>query len=58
MGKDENCIAENLAAWGWDFMPTGPDEWEWLKFDATGACIARQGDAVWKRDLLAATDPR
>ncbi len=40
-----------LKSSGWEFMPTGPDEWTWLKFDKTGNCIGQAGDELWTRDL-------
>lgn len=45
---------EKLKSWGWDFMPTGPNEWEWMKFDAEGKRVAVGGDSEWQDDLTAA----
>lgn len=42
-----NDFMESL---GWEYVPTGPNEWEWLKFDASGKCIASQGDETWTKD--------
>lgn len=44
-----------LEALGWDFLPYGPSEWQWMKFDATGKRIAVQSDAVWGADVRAIT---
>lgn len=44
-----------LEALGWDFLPYGPNEWQWMKFDATGKRIAVQCDAVWGADVRAVT---
>lgn len=35
---------------GWQFVPTGPEEWTWIKFDKFGRAVAYQGDEVWRRD--------
>jgi hypothetical protein len=40
----------NLKKLGWDFLPTGPNEFDWLKFDKDGNVIARGGDATWAKD--------
>ena len=45
--KDVN----SMMKLGWEFMPTGPEEWEWVKFDKDGSIIARQGDGDWAEDL-------
>ena len=36
---------------GWDFVPTGPNEWEWKLFSPEGAILATQGDSTWAHDL-------
>jgi hypothetical protein len=41
-----------LRELGWQFYPTGPNEWEWLKFDISGRLIGCQGDEIWKQDML------
>lgn len=43
--------AASMQAKGWDFMPTGPNEWDWLKFDAEGNVIAKGGDETWNADI-------
>lgn len=49
--EDKKMIAA-LEALGWDFVQYAPEEWEWKKFnEATGECIARQGDATWAYDI-------
>jgi hypothetical protein len=51
--KEEMVWLESL---GWEFMPTGPNEWEWLKFDIDGnVVVAQQGSAEWCRDLQSAS---
>lgn len=40
-----------LEANGWDFLPYGPNEWGWMKFDESGKRIASQCDATWNSDL-------
>ena len=47
--KSKSESEQRLEALGWDFVPTGPNEWEWVKFK-DGAPIARQGDDIWRRD--------
>ncbi len=42
---------ELLKKLGWVFVPTGPEEWEWIKFDKGGEPIGRQGSEHWKQDL-------
>lgn len=42
-----------LEGEGWDFVPTRPEEWEWLKIEA-GLIIARQGSPTWYKDLALA----
>lgn len=37
---------------GWLFVPTGPQEWEWRKFDRHGNFVAQQGSPAWERDVL------
>lgn len=40
-----------LKKLGWEFMQTGPEEWQWMKFNPeSGAVIAVQGDETWKKD--------
>lgn len=36
---------------GWNFLPTGPEEWDWLKADSDGRIVARQGDETWRKDM-------
>lgn len=48
MSDFEIAALENM---GWDFLPYGPEEWMWMKFDESGKRIAVQGDLVWKEDL-------
>ena len=43
-------VQAGMATRGWEFMPTGPNEWEWLKFDGEKV-VSRQGDVEWDRDL-------
>lgn len=39
-----------LIMLGWQFVPTGPEEWEWVLFDAVTRCSkARQGDEQWRQ---------
>lgn len=44
-----------LHAQGWQFMPTGPNEYDWLKFDKAGERIASGGDDTWRKDVEAIT---
>lgn len=47
---------DKLRSCGWDFYMTGPNEWQWLKFDDQ-FCTAVQGDATWVRDVRACEEP-
>lgn len=38
-----------LKELGWQFLMTGPNEFQWMKFDED-KCIAQQCDEVWKAD--------
>lgn len=38
---------DHMESLGWLFMPTGPEEWEWLLFDGDKV-VARQGGALWR----------
>ncbi len=49
-GKFTPAEIVKLKALGWDFLPYAPDEWQWMKFDADGKCIAIQCDQTWARD--------
>ena len=40
---------QELKKLGWQFMMTGPNEFQYLKFDGD-KCIAQQCDAVWTAD--------
>ena len=40
-----------LDGMGWQFLPTGPDEYSWIKFDGAGVRIASGGDDVWAEDI-------
>ncbi len=44
-----------LEQMGWEFMPTGSEEWTWLKFDGD-ALTATQGDATWVHDVIIAME--
>lgn len=46
-----NKYEKAMVKLGWEFVPTGPNEWEWLKFDQHDNIIARQGDKEWGSDL-------
>lgn len=41
----------SLKLLGWDFYMTGPEEWQWIRFDARGICIGVQGDPHWCNDM-------
>lgn len=44
---DENVAA--IEKLGWKFLPNGPDEWDWMKFDpVTGYRTNIQGDQAWE----------
>ncbi len=45
---------EALNNLGWAYLPTGPDEWDWIKTDGHGKVIARGGDKVWAADVVTA----
>ena len=47
-----------LKSKGWDFLPFGPEEWQWMKFNSTGERIAVQGDGTWAEDLATLPPPR
>lgn len=49
-----DTVQHALNALGWEFVPTGPNEWEWRKFDAAGRCVAAQGGATWVADVARA----
>lgn len=38
-----------LKELGWKFLMTGPNEFQWMKFNGN-RCIAQQGDEVWETD--------
>jgi hypothetical protein len=40
-----------LEARGWEFVPIGPNEWTWIKFDKDGNVSSFQGDSNWRSDL-------
>ena len=40
-----------LERLGWEFMPYGPTEWGWIKFDDDGHVVGQGGDDTWERDL-------
>ena len=42
---------DKMKAFGWDFVPTGPNEWEWVKFDNAGNVCAREGSKTWHEDI-------
>lgn len=42
---------ETLRGLGWDFVPTGPNEFDWLLFGA-GKVIAHAGGAHWAHALM------
>jgi len=42
--------ANEMHKLGWEFMPTGPNEWSWLKFMHDHP-IARQCDKTWAEDV-------
>ncbi len=44
-----------FRALGWEFLPTGPNGYDWLKFDKDGTRIATGGDHVWRKDVEAIT---
>jgi hypothetical protein len=41
----------SLKLLGWDFYMTGPNEWQWIRFNAAGRTVAVQGDEYWSNDL-------
>jgi len=45
-----------LKVMGWDFVPTGPNEYDWIKFDKYGTSIARGGSATWRYDTAHIAD--
>lgn len=47
----ERIDLKALEAMGWEFMQNGPNEWQWMKFDNDGACVAVQGDQTWAQDV-------
>ncbi len=46
----EETMAD-LKRLGWDFFMTGPNEWQWIRFNASGRLVAVQGDPNWSSDL-------
>lgn len=42
---------KKMEALGWKFLPYGPNEWQWMKFDETGKRIGFQCDPTWAADL-------
>jgi hypothetical protein len=56
MRKLDLRVIKILELDGWDFVPTGPDEWDWLKFNNEGKCVASCGSETWARDRKAAED--
>lgn len=51
----KDLIKAGMAARGWEFFPTGPNEWDWIKFDSEEKEVARQGSEEWHRDLETVT---
>lgn len=45
-----------LEAMGWAFYPSGPNEYEWMKFKGDTR-VARGGEETWFRDLDEAEAP-
>lgn len=56
MPKFTSEQVSKLEALGWDFVPTAPDEYDWLKFANDGEIIARGGDEVWAKDVATVTE--
>lgn len=50
-GKLTDAQVKALKLLGWDFYPTGPNEWDWLKFDEEGKKIGQGGGDLWAADL-------
>ncbi len=50
-GKFTGAQLEGLKRLGWEFFPTGPNEYDWLKFDACGHRVAQGGDPIWSADV-------
>ncbi len=42
---------DGLERLGWEFLPTEPNQYNWLKFDKCGGKIAQGGDAIWSADV-------
>ena len=40
-----------LKKMGWEFMQTGLEEWQWLKFDKDECVTSHQGSLVWADDV-------
>lgn len=49
-------LEARLKELGWDIVPTGPEEWEWLKFNGDEV-IAREGDDTWWHDRNVCINP-
>jgi hypothetical protein len=43
-----------MRKFGWEFMPAGPNEYKWLKFDDDWLVCAEGGTDAFYQDLIAA----
>ncbi len=55
---DEEGAVPALVRLGWEFYPTGPDEFSWLKFDDKDKVVGVQDDGIWLHDYAVATEGR
>ncbi len=40
----------NIKKLGWVYTQYAPNEFQWMKFNKVGKCIAIEGDFIWKQD--------
>lgn len=48
---DGDRLCSMLEKYGWKFMPLGPNEYSWLKFDGSENVMAYEGGSEWYRDI-------
>ena len=54
-GEEKKFTKEEISALkklGWEFMPNGPNEYDWMKFNSEGKRISTAGSIAWREDLI------
>lgn len=55
-GPTYTKIAAVMAVKGWEFLPTGPNEMDWIRFDEDGVAQDRGGTVAFINDYDAAIE--